>query len=165
MLYFGCEHVKRDSIPLINNYMWLLALPCGWFYRSQFLFEIRIIYSYGTVSNYFYLFHYRMVAILEFCIKIESKCQNNIWFGILAIEFIEKMYLYKVIGALVQNLIFQNGVGGHLWFWLLEKISGIFGRDMEAKFFIKGPKKSNQASNLTSQRMVTESRFMTQLII
>ena len=34
---------------------------------------------------------------------------------------------------------------------------------MEAKFFIKGPKKSNQSSNLTSQRMVTESRFMTQL--
>ena len=36
---------------------------------------------------------------------------------------------------------------------------------MEAKFFLKGPKKSNQSSNLTSQRMVTESRFMTQLII
>ena len=34
---------------------------------------------------------------------------------------------------------------------------------MEAKFFIKGPKMSNQASNLTSQRMVTESRFMTLL--
>ena len=46
-----------------------------------------------------------------------------------------------------------------------EKIAGIFGRDMEAKFLIKGPKKSNQASNLTSQRMVTESRFMTQLYI
>ena len=73
------------------------------------------------------------------------------------------MYLYKVIGALVQNLIFQNGVGGHLWFWPLEKIPGIFGRDMEAKFFIMGPKMSNQSSNLTSQRMVTESRFMTLL--
>ena len=35
---------------------------------------------------------------------------------------------------------------------------------MEAKFFIKGPKKSNQSSNLTSQRMVTESRFMTLLL-
>ena len=34
---------------------------------------------------------------------------------------------------------------------------------MEANFFIKGPKKSNQSSNLTSQRMVTESRFMTLL--
>ena len=34
---------------------------------------------------------------------------------------------------------------------------------MEAKFFIKGPKMSNQSSNLTSQRMVTESRFMTLL--
>ena len=39
---------------------------------------------------------------------------------------------------------------------------------MEAKFFIKGPKKSNQSSNLTSQRMVTESRsnnFITNLMI
>ena len=36
---------------------------------------------------------------------------------------------------------------------------------MEAKFFIKGPKKSNQSSNLTSQRMVTESRFMTLLVV
>ena len=35
---------------------------------------------------------------------------------------------------------------------------------MEAKFSMKGPKKSNQSSNLTSQRMVTESGFMTQLI-
>ena len=104
-----------------------------------------------------------MAAILEFCIKIKSKRQINIWFGILAIEFIEKMYLYKFINALFHNLIFENGVGGHLWFWPLEKIAGIFGRDMEAKFCIKGPKKSNQASNLTSQRMVTESRFMTLL--
>ena len=48
-------------------------------------------------------------------------------------------------------------------FGLWKKIVGIFGRDMEAKFLIKGPMKSNQASNLTSQRMVTESRFMTQL--
>ena len=112
----------------------------------------------------FTFFHYRMAAILEFYIKMKSQRQINIWFGILVIQFIEKMYLYKVIGALVQNLIFQDGVGGHLWFWPLEKIPGIFGRDMEAKFFTKGPKKSNQSSNLTSQRMVTESRFMTLLL-
>ena len=36
---------------------------------------------------------------------------------------------------------------------------------MEAKFVTKGPKKSNQSSNLTSQRMVTESRFMTHLYV
>ena len=35
--------------------------------------------------------------------------------------------------------------------------------DMKAKFLINGPKKSNQASNLTSQRVVTESKFMTLL--
>ena len=34
-------------------------------------------------------------------------------------------YLYKAIGALVQNSIFQNGVGGHFRFWPLEKIAGI----------------------------------------
>ena len=87
-----------------------------------------------------------MAAILEFRIKIKSKHQINIWFGILVIKFIEKMYLYKVIGALVQNLIFQNGVGGYFWFCPLEKIARIFGREMEAKFLMKGPKKSNQAS-------------------
>ena len=140
--------------------MTILALPWGWLYRKHFLFVIRIIWLwYLTIFTFF---PYRMAAILEFCIKIKSKRQINIWFGILVIECIEKMYLYKVIGALVQNLIFQNGVVGHLWFWPLEKIARIFGRDMKAKFFIKGPKKSNQSSNLTSQRMVTESRFMTQ---
>ena len=50
---------------------------------------------------FFTFFHYRMAAILEFCIKMKSKRLINIWFGVLVIEFIEKMYLYKVIGALV----------------------------------------------------------------
>ena len=108
LLYFGCEHVNCDSIPLINNYMWLIALPWGWFHRNQFLFGIRIILLwYLTILTFF---RYRMAAILEFCIKMKSKRQIYIWFGILVIEFIEKMYLCKVIGVLVQNLIFQNGV-------------------------------------------------------
>ena len=155
--------MKYDLFSLINNYMWLLAFPCGRFHRSMFLFEIKIILLwYLTIFTFF---HYRMAAILEFWIKMKSKRQINIWFGILINEFIEKMYLYKVLGALVQNLIFQNGVGGHFWFCPLEKIARIFGRDMEATFLIKGPKKSNQASNLTSHRMVTESRFMTLLYV
>jgi len=86
-------------------------------------------------------------------------------FEILLVEIIEKMYLHKIIGALVQNLIFQNGFSGHLGYGRLEKNAGIFGRDMEADFFIKSPKKSNQSSNLTSQRMVTELRCLTLLLV
>ena len=51
----------------------------------------------------------------------------------------EKVYLYMIIGALVQNLIFQNGAGGHLGFWPLAKNAGIFARDMGANLFLKGP--------------------------
>ena len=51
----------------------------------------------------------------------------------------EKVSLYMIIGALVQNLIFQNGGGGHFGFWLLAKYAGIFARDMGANFFLKGP--------------------------
>ena len=51
-----------------------------------------------------------MAAILEFCIKMKSQRQINIWFGIIVIEFIEQIYWYKVIGALpfkILNLFFQ----------------------------------------------------------
>jgi hypothetical protein len=51
----------------------------------------------------------------------------------------EKVPLYMIIGALVQNLIFQNGAGGHLGFWPLATNAGIFARDMGAYFFLKGP--------------------------
>ena len=51
----------------------------------------------------------------------------------------EKVSLYMIIGALAQNLIFLNGAGGHLGFWPLAKNARIFARDMEAKFFLKGP--------------------------
>ena len=40
-----------------------------------------------------------------------------------------------IIGALVQNLIFQDGAASHLGFWPLAKNAGIFGSDMGAKFF------------------------------
>ena len=95
--------------------------------------SVQLGHSVVMVSDYFYFFLYRMAAILEFCIKKKNKRQIKIWFGILVIEFIEKKIYYYY-----------------------------FGMVMEAKIciYIKGPNKSNQASNLTSQRMVTESRFM-----
>jgi len=40
----------------------------------------------------------------------------------------------------------------------------MFGRDMEAKILTKGHIKSNQSSNLTSQRIDTEMRFLTLLL-
>ena len=55
-------------------------------------------------------------------------------------------------------------LGGHFGFRLLAKNADIFGRGMEANLFIKGLMRSNQSSNLTSQRMVTELRFLTLLL-
>ena len=104
-----------------------------------------------------------MAAILDLLVKMNSQRQINVRFEILVVESVENMYLHKIIGALVQNLIFQNGFSGHLGFGPLEKNAGIFGRDMEANYFIESPKKSNQSSNLTSQRMVTELRCLTLL--
>ena len=80
-----------------------------------------------------------MAAILEFCIKMKSKRQINIWFGILVIEFIEKMYFHKVIGALVQNLIFQNGLSAIFDFGLWKKLPGFLGETWRLNFY-KGSK-------------------------
>ena len=51
----------------------------------------------------------------------------------------EKVSLYMIIGDLVQNLIFQNGDGGHFVFWPLAKNAGIFARDMGALSCLNGP--------------------------
>ena len=51
----------------------------------------------------------------------------------------EKVSLYMIIGALVKNKKFQNGVGGHLGFWPLAKNAGILARDIGANLFLKGP--------------------------
>ena len=53
------------------------------------------------------------------------------------VDLPEKVSLYMILVALVQNLIFQDA--SHLGFGLLAKNAEIFGRDMGAKiFFIKG---------------------------
>ena len=44
-----------------------------------------------------------------------------------------------IIGALVQNLIFQDGACGHFGFWHVEKNASILARDMVAKYFLNGP--------------------------
>ena len=71
------------------------------------------------------------------------------------------MSLHMIVSVPDQKFIFQPGVGGHLVFGPLAINAGIFERDMEAKYLLKGPQKSNPASNLTSQRMVTKLVFMT----
>ena len=45
----------------------------------------KILLWYLTIFTFF---HHRMAAILEFSIKMKSKRQINICFGILVIEFI-----------------------------------------------------------------------------
>ena len=79
--------------------------------------------------------------------------------------------LYNIGLALIYRKTLARGpkstktdiLGGHFGFRLLAKNADIFGRGMEANLFIKGLLKSNQSSNLTSQRMVTELRFLTLL--
>ena len=55
------------------------------------------------------------------------------------VNLVKKVYSHMILGALVQKLIFKDDAGGHLGFGPLAKNAGIFGRDLGAKFFIKGP--------------------------
>ena len=52
---------------------------------------------------------------------------------------------------------------GHLELCPLAQNAGVFGRDVKAKSFIKGLKKSNQSSKHPSRRLVTELRILTLL--
>ena len=73
-------------------------------------------------------------------------------------DLVENVYLYLILDALVQTLIFQDGAGGHFGFGpLAKKNAGIF--------FLKGPLKSNQSSEHASRRMVTGLRSWTQLVL
>ena len=55
------------------------------------------------------------------------------------VDLPKKVSLYMILGDLVQKLIFQNGASGHFGFCPLAKYAGIFGRDLGAIFFVKGP--------------------------
>ena len=58
-----------------------------------------------------------MAAILYIWVKKMLKRKNYIRIGILLVELVGKVYLYLILGALVQKLIFQDGAGGHLGYF------------------------------------------------
>ena len=79
-----------------------------------------------------------LVAILDLCVKMTRYYQTNVRIVILVLDLPEKVSLYIIIGVLVQNIICQNGDGGHFVCWPLAKNAAIFARDMGAHFFLKG---------------------------
>ena len=58
----------------------------------------------------------------------------------------------------------NHGAGGHFGFTPLENNAGIFARDTRAKYFLKGSRKSNQASKHLRQKVVMKVWFFTLLI-
>ena len=59
----------------------------------------------------------RMAAILDIWVKMMFKRKSDVRIGILVVDLVEKVYLYLILGALVQKLIFQDGAGGHLGYF------------------------------------------------
>ena len=45
------------------------------------------------------------------------KRKNDVRIGFLMVDLVENLYLYLILGALVQKLIFQDGAGGHLGYF------------------------------------------------
>ena len=58
-----------------------------------------------------------MAAILDIWVKMILKRKSDVRIGILVIDLVEKVYLYLILGTLVQKLIFQDGAGGHLGYF------------------------------------------------
>ena len=56
----------------------------------------------------------RMAAILDIWVKMMLKRKSDVKIGILVVDLVEKVYLYLILCALVQKLIFQDSAGGHL---------------------------------------------------
>ena len=55
-----------------------------------------------------------MAAILDIWVKMMQLGKSDVRIGILVVDVVEKLYLYLILCALVQKLIFQDGSGGHL---------------------------------------------------
>ena len=55
------------------------------------------------------------------------------------VDLYEKVPSYMILGHSDQKLYFRYGAGRHFAFGSLAKNAGIFGRDMGAKSFLKGP--------------------------
>ena len=57
----------------------------------------------------------RMAAILDIWVKMMlTRIKSDVRIGILVVDFVVQVYLYLILGALVQKLIVQDGAGGHL---------------------------------------------------
>ena len=79
------------------------------------------------------------------------------------VELAKKVYSFIFVSFICQKLFFLNGASGHFGFTPLEKNAGIFARDIGATYFLKGSRKSNQASKHLSQKVVMKVRFFTLL--
>ena len=55
------------------------------------------------------------------------------------VDLYGKVPSYMILGHSDQKLIFRDGAGRHFEFGCLAKNAGIFGRDLGAKSFLKGP--------------------------
>ena len=53
-------------------------------------------------------------AMLDFWVNMMLKCQTDVNIGILVVDLPPKVSSYMKLGAMVQNLIVQDGVGGHV---------------------------------------------------
>ena len=71
-----------------------------------------------------------LAAILDILVKMMFYHQTDVRIGILVVDLVEKVYLYLILGALVQTLIFKDGAGGHFGFGPLAK---------KCRHFFEGP--------------------------
>ena len=81
----------------------------------------------------------QLAAISDILDKMVSERQIDVRIGIIMVYLVEIVYLYLIVAALVQKLIFQNGASGHFAFGPLAKNAGIFARGRVSKYFINGP--------------------------
>ena len=66
----------------------------------------------------------QLAAISDILDKMVSERQIDVRIGIFMVYLVEIVYLYLIVAALVQKLIFQNGAGGHFAFGSLAKNAG-----------------------------------------
>ena len=55
------------------------------------------------------------------------------------VDLYEKVSSYMILGHMDQKFIFIDDAGHHFEYGPVEKNAGIFGRDLGAKSFLKGP--------------------------
>ena len=58
-----------------------------------------------------------MAAILYIWVKMMLKRKSDVRIGILIIYLVKRVYLYLILCAQIQKLIFQDGAGGHLGYF------------------------------------------------